>query len=157
MSELFEIVLENIPKLKVCSVYLNLLKEAGEIEELQCSERLCSASPKNISKRLVKSFLDLPCDATLTVKLNYLTMNEYDIPSVLLRLVKYGDKFDIDFNFDESAVNDFGVEVLMKKMHAKISKMAKQHNINNWFGGMEPACDTETRFFTKEKFKGFPK
>ena len=91
MADLLEVVLENIPRSKICQLLMLLLGQAGQIIEIQCSEAIKFSSETNLSEGEVESFLNLPDDASLMIKLSSLNIAGFIIPSVLLRLVKYGD------------------------------------------------------------------
>lgn len=78
-----------------------------------------------ISKSDIEFFMRFPGDATLMIEASDLTMPSSDIPSVLLRLLKYDDQFAIDFNFDESDVAGLSAVTLMKHLRAYTSKLGK--------------------------------
>lgn len=151
MTELLEVVLENILRPKVYHLLIVLLKNAGKIVDVQCSETL-KLSESGISEGDIDAFINIPNDACLLIKLSDLQIAGTIIPSVLLRLVKYGDQFDIDFNFDESDVKGIGTTALMKKFHAYITELGEGHEVAHWFGGLEPASDEDTRYFTDGVF-----
>lgn len=152
MSDLLEVVLENILRSKVCQLLAFLLGHAGQIIEIQCSEPIDISSETDISEDEIESFINLNDDASLIIKLNNLNVAGIIIPSVLLRLVKYDDQYDIDFNFDESDIAGVGTTGLMKKLHVYISDLGKNYQVADWFGGLEPASDEETRYFTNSEF-----
>jgi len=152
MAELLEVVLENIPRSKICQLLMLLLRQAGPITEIQCSAAIKLSSETNISEDEVKRFLDLPDDASITIKLSSLNIVGCIISSVLLRLVKYGDQYDIDFNFDESDVTCMDTTALMKQLHKYISELGKKYKVGDWFGGIEPASDEDTRYFSGNRF-----
>lgn len=148
MADLLEVVLENISRSKVCQLLMLLLGYAGRIVEVQCSEGIELSSENDISEDDVRSFISLSEDASLIVKLNNLNIAGNIIPSVLLRLIKYGDQFDIDFNFDEADIAGMGTTALMKQLHVCVSELGKEYQVSDWFGGLEPASDEDTRYFT---------
>lgn len=148
MADLLEIVLEDISRSKVCPLLLILLGHAEHITEIRCSEEIKLSSDTNISEEEIKYFLSLMGDASLIIKLSSLNMADCKIPSVLLRLLKYGDRYDIDFNFDESDVADIGATGVMKKLQEYFTKLGEAYKVGNWFGGIEPASDENTRYFT---------
>ena len=151
MAELLEVVLEDILRSKVCQLLMDLLEHAGQIIEIQCSEPIKLSSKTDISEDEIESFLSLSNDASLIIKLAHLNLAGSIIPSVLLRLVKYNDQFDIDFNFHESDIAE-GATALMKKLQLYISDLGKEYQVSGWFGGIEPASDEETRYFTGRIF-----
>jgi len=152
MSDLLEVVLENILRSKIYQLLAVLLEHAGQIIEIQCSEPIDILSETDISEDEIESFINLNDDASLIIKLNNLNVAGITIPSVLLRLVKYGDQYDIDFNFDESDITDMDTTGLMKKLHVYISDLGKNYQVADWFGGLEPASDEDTRYFTNSEF-----
>lgn len=152
MADLLEVVLENVLRSKVCQLLMLLLGQAGQITEIQCSEVIKFSSETNISEGEIESFLNLPDDASLIIKLSSLDIADCIIPSVLLRLVKYGDQYDVDFNFDESDVTSMDTMALMKQLHGYISELGERYEVGDWFGGIEPASDEDTRYFTGNEF-----
>lgn len=148
MSDLIEVVLENISRSKVYQLLMVFLGSAGKVLEVQCSESIQLSSRTDISEDEIESFINLSDDASLIVKLSNLNIVDTIIPSVLLRVVKYDDQFDIDFNFDESNIADTGTTALMNKLHEYVSELGNEHQVGNWFGGIEPASDEDTRYFT---------
>lgn len=152
MADLLEIVLENILRSKVCQLLMLLLGQAGQIVEIQCSEAIKISSESNISEDEIESFLNLMDDASLIIKLSSLNIAGCSIPSVLLRLVKYGDQYDIDFNFDESDITGMDTMALMKQLHGYVCELGKRYEVGDWFGGIEPASDEDTRYFTGNEF-----
>lgn len=96
----------------------------------------------------IRSFINLSDDASLIVKLSSLNITGYTIPQVLLRLLKYDGKYDIDFTFDESSLIGFNTKELMEDMYIHILGITKQYQISGFFGGIEPASDEDTRYFS---------
>ncbi|WP_194868956.1 hypothetical protein [Pseudoalteromonas sp. PPB1] len=149
MAELLEIVIENVMRSHVCQLLTSLLKQAGKVLEVRCSEAIQLSSATDISTDDIASFISLSEDATLYIKLESLCIDGTNIPSVLLRLVKYNSHFDIDFNFDEDDIVSEETTVLMKKLQVYASKLVAGHEVGNWFGGIEPASDENARYFTR--------
>lgn len=152
MSDLLEVVLEDVLHSDVCQLFMSFLEQADQITEIQCSEPFKFSSGNSLLYDQVRIFIDLPDDASLIVKFSSLNIASYMIPSVLLRLVKYGEKYDIDFSFDESDIADLGTIELMKSLYAHISNFSKQYQISDFFGGLEPASDEDTRYFSSNGF-----
>ena len=148
---MLEVVFEGILRSKVYMLLMKLLSNSGKIIEVHCSEKIKVFDNNSISEQKIGSFLNLPDSASLLIKLSYIEIDSIVISSVLLRLVKYGDQFDIDFNFDERDVRNMSTTVLMKKIHQYVVDLGKRHEVNHWFGGMEPASDEDTRYFTDNK------
>lgn len=151
MAELIEVVLEDVPKSKVYETIEHILGDAGEVMEVQCSEQIADCDQAELSEKGIKSFLELSEQASILVNVDGLKIGKVTIPSVLLRIVKYEDSVDIDFNFSESDLRDITTADLMSKIHAYVADLGKRYGISHWFGGMEPASDEDTRYFTGDE------
>lgn len=68
-----------------------------------------------------------------------------------LRLFFYDGKYDIDFNFDLLNQVASDQKILIEEVHSYTKKIANKFNITAYFGGLEPAIDKNTRYFTQEK------
>ena len=44
----------------------------------------------------------------------------------------------------------------MEKLHEHFSAIGKEYQVPNWFGGIEPASDEDTRYFTSDDFGYIP-
>lgn len=152
MAEILEVVLEGVLRSKVNQILMILLSNAGTIVDVQCSEDIQLSDEERISEQEIEAFLNLSDDACLSIKLSTLKIDGIAIPSVLLRLLKYNDQFDIDFNFNESDIENISTTALMTKLHSYTTKLGESYEVGHWFGGMEPASDEDTRYFTDNKF-----
>lgn len=148
MSELLEVVLEDILSSEVCKLFNSLMEKSGEIIKIQCSEPLNFSSNHSILEDEIRSFINLSDDASLIIRLSSLNIAGYTIPQVLLRLLKYDGKYDIDFTFDESDLIGLNTKELMGDMYTHILDITKKHQISDFFGGIEPASDKDTRYFS---------
>lgn len=148
MPELLEVVLEDVLSSEICNLFNSLMDEGGEITKIQCSEPLNFSSNHCILEDEIRSFINLSDDASLIVKLNSLNIAGYTIPQVLLRFLKYDGKYDIDFTFDEADLIGLNTKELMEGMYTHISDITKQYQISDFFGGIEPASDEDTRYFS---------
>lgn len=151
MADLLEVVLEGVARSKVYQVLIEVLSKAGRIMEVQCTEEIPLPNDGTISEEDVKIFLSLSDDASLMIKLDKIEVEGIVIPSVFLRVVKYSDKLDIDFNFNERDVVGAGTVKLMEKLHDTMTAISDSYNVDNWYGGIEPASDQDTRYFTRKE------
>ena len=149
MSELLEVLFENISISKVYSVLSSTISNAGEIINIHCTDVSFRFAQNNmISEADIDTFLKLSEGAVMQIKFDFLKIDDLIIPSVLLQLHKYEDKFDIDFNFDEQEMKGVNASAIMKKIHWFVSKIGELYGVELWYGGMEPASDEATRYFT---------
>lgn len=150
MAELSEVAFENILRSKMYKVLLALLNNAGHIIEIRCSENIQFSGGGELTEQEIESFLDLSDDASIIIKLSDLQIGDNLVPAVLLRVMKYGNQFDIDFNFSEQDIKSMIISVIIKKIYEFASGIGKSYEIEQWFGGMEPASDEDTRYFTDD-------
>ncbi|QPB85673.1 hypothetical protein CWC22_021940 [Pseudoalteromonas rubra] len=151
MSDLIEIVIEDIKRSQVLDVLTKLTEGAGGAQKIWSSdEDFALDSSIGASIQDLSNFIDQADDAVLYFSFESLTLGEVRLQQVLLRLVKYSEKFDIDFSFDEASVSDWQMSMLMVKVQKFIAMLVSGANVGDWFGGIEPASDEDTRYFTQD-------
>lgn len=152
MSSFFEVVFENVFKRNVGRLLLLLIAGAGRIVNVQCSEDIRLIDSGELDASALNSLLNFQGDVTLSINLSDLKFGGVIIPNALLRLVKYGELYDIDFNFDPDEFKDVARMSLVKQLHDHAKEVAIDSEIDTFFGGMEPASDKDTRYFTNDDF-----
>lgn len=149
MSSLLEVVFENVLKTKVTQL-LMLLVATSRIVNVQCTEDIELMNEGKLDVNSLSSLLSFDGDVSALVSLNDMNIGSITLPSVLLRLVKYGDHYDIDFNFDSEEVEKIDMTALVEELHHHAKRIAGDHSMPEFFCGMEPASDEDTRYFTNE-------
>ena len=144
MSSLIEVVFESIPKKNAAKALIMLINDSRKIISTQCSETIELANNEFYLSK-INSILDFKSDLSISINLSEISIGDIIIPNVLLRLVKYNDQYDIDFNFDIKEVDN---KNFIEKLHHHIIEIAKNYNIAIFFCGLEPASDAGTRYFT---------
>jgi hypothetical protein len=152
MSNLLEVVFENVSKVNVSQLLLYLVYSAKRIVSADTSEDIELLEDKGkLNKQAVESLISFSGDVTALIKLEEMKVDGIVLPLVLLRLVKYNDLYDIDFNFDRAELKHTDMPKLIKALHMSTSSLAKEYEVKNWFAGMEPASDENTRYFTNNE------
>jgi hypothetical protein len=151
MSNLIEVVFENVSKVNVSQLLLCLVYSAKCIISADISEDIELLNEGKLKKQAVESLISFSGDITALIKLEEMKINGIVLPLVLLRLVKYNDLYDIDFNFDRAELKHIDMSKLIKALHISTSSLAKENDVKNWFAGMEPASDENTRYFTNNE------
>ena len=100
------------------------------------------------SQSELQTFINLEVEAMLTVKFSSFDILGCTIPSPLLRLVKYEEKFDIDFTFDEDDLGIVNLKEFLQILHERVSHLGARYQVKDWFCGIEPASDLHTRLFS---------
>ncbi len=148
MEELIEVVLEDVPYGDLSSVVMYLVKDYKNVVDVQCSEHLSTPLNCQNIEGVVVDFTKIEEGAALILRLNSLDVAGEMVPSVLLRVVKYEEKYDVDFNFRESDLKQIEKFCFIEKLKIFISEVAKKYKIPSFFCGVEPASDEDTRYFT---------
>ncbi|SFU17354.1 hypothetical protein SAMN05444141_1173 [Pseudovibrio denitrificans] len=147
MSDLIEVVLENLTESNISKLLFTLVGKFKNIENIECSEEIYLLGNK-ISDVDIENFKKLQTDATIILKLHHLKVNDVILNHVLLRLVKYDNKYDIDFTFDDKDISSKLDTSILLHLHDYISELGNHFGATQWFAGVEPAIDQKTRFFT---------
>nr|WP_321442958.1 hypothetical protein [uncultured Cohaesibacter sp.] len=150
MSVLLEVVFENIQKTKVVQLFMLLVMASIRVVNVQCSEDADLMKEDELDVDSLSSLLNFDGDVSVLVGLNDMNIGDVTLPNVLLRLVKYGDCYDIDFNFDTEEVENTDMAELVAELHHHAQQIAAEHCMAEFFCGMEPASDEYTRYFTNE-------
>jgi hypothetical protein len=151
MSSLFEVVFENIVKNRVIRLFMFLIAESDRIICAQCSEDVRLIVAGEIDTKALDSILNYNGDVTVLVNLDDMKVGNLILSKVLLRLVKYGERYDIDFNFDSNELENEGMMRLIKELHDYAKNVARDNEVSVFFGGIEPASDEDSRYFTNDE------
>lgn len=147
---MLEVVFENVLKTKVIQLFVLLVMASRRVVNVQCREDIELMNEGELDVDSLSSLLNFDGDVSVLVSLNDMNIGGVTLPNVLLRLVKYGDCYDIDFNFDTEEVENTDMTALVAELHHHAQQIAGEHRMAEFFCGMEPASDEDTRYFTNE-------
>lgn len=150
MNNLFEVVFEGIDRNCVVRFLLHFISSSKQIISITCSENVVFMEGGVLNAEGLESVININEDMCVLIKLQDMKASSVLVPDVLLRLVKYGEEFDVDFSFDASKLKNIDEPLITKHLHAFAEEMAKDVKLKNFFGGMEPASDESTRYFTNK-------
>ncbi len=145
---LIEVVFENVAENHVTKLLSLLVLSSEKVSEVECSEDIIVLEGNEILDKGVEDFLNFDGDVTVLIIIENLTLGSLTLPKVQLRLLKYDNYYDIDFNFDSNRTKDISKATLIKQLHTQVKKLALSCNVTSFFGGVEPASDEDTRYFT---------
>lgn len=151
VTNLIEVVFENVIRSYIMKLLNMLILSTQKINDIQCSENINLFTDGQLSKKQLDRFLDFGGDATVLINMQAMNVGDIVLPTVQLRLVKYGNQYDIDFNFDSNELVNIDTMLLIKEVHSFSKNLAYKHSITSFFCGMEPASDEDTRYFTNEE------
>jgi len=151
MSGLLEVVFEGVNKTTVYDLAKALLNNARRIDVEYSKSIKLTTTNRELDHQYIDSFINQKNDDCIIVKLQEFRVKRIVIPFVLLRILKYGTKYDIDYNFDDM-LEDKDKLLLLDDIYEHTVSLGEQYKVDSWFFGLEPASDEETRFFTKLEF-----
>lgn len=149
MKNLLEVVFESIDKSSVIPVLNKLCFDTKQIISAECNENFELMKDGHLNLNVLETVLNFNENITVFLKIKSMIIEDVPLSSVLLRIVKYDDQFDIDFSFDANEIQSIDIVSLMKRIHSFSKNISEEFRIANFFGGVEPASDETTRYFTR--------
>ncbi|WP_337057459.1 hypothetical protein [Pseudomonas sp. USHLN015] len=147
MSESYEVVLQQIAAGDLFMLLKLIEAESQELSNLAASEDFGKIDIAGINKALIDAFFAYEGDVCLTGKLRGFKISEaVCLPLVLLRVIKYKGEVDVELSFNEIPSLDIGRIMLAMQVYA--DGLSKRFDIKEFYGGLEPAADIDTRYFT---------
>lgn len=145
MNEALEIVLEDLQKDDAVDLILHFLSRSEVILEINSTNEISVEKRSAISKEEINAFISNEGDVAFLFRVKGLSFECKKISSSLIRLVKYCDKYDVDFSFYlEKGDEAF---VLMSDLCIEVKQLARKYNPKSILGGLEPAGDIATQHF----------
>ncbi|WP_409523500.1 hypothetical protein [Nitrincola sp. MINF-07-Sa-05] len=151
MTNLVEVVFESVDEGCIIQFFLMLIQGSKKISGYQCSENIPMFTEGELSEEELSRFLDFNGDASILINADDVKLGDVFLPNIQLRLVKYGCEYDVDFNFNCDEIENVSMGALINGIHSYAKSLALEFGISSYYGGMEPASDEETRYFTNEE------
>jgi hypothetical protein len=149
MKELYEVVLNGVAKEDLLAL-LNILKSHSErVVDVTASQKLDIENRLCLDQELVVELCGFDGDVCVTAKLY-----GFDIISTrsdffaLLRIIKYGEDVDVELCFDDACL--INLDRVMLALQKYLQGISDKIRMAEFYGGMEPARDLETRYFTND-------
>lgn len=139
MPNLVDATFENIAEEYVVPLVIRLMHSESNILNIVSPEGKPFISALNFTINNKNDGVFIMNLKTLKIKTNVLF-------EINLRVLKYSDKYDLDFNFRESNIIIFSN--FLKEFHIYMTQLAMEFNVSIYYAGMEPASDEHTRYFT---------
>ncbi len=140
----FEIVMEAIPWDRMST----MLESIGCMAE-SVSRTEVHGDPVAIGDWLAGNFDEVPCSSCLVQEINGFRLGSaVHIPTLLIRVFRFDGLASIDLSFDMDWSN---AGVAMPMLHRHFLTLKLLTGARAVYGGMEPAQDLDTRFFTDDE------
>lgn len=147
MSESYEIVLQQVAKGELYLLLKFIEMGSQALSGLSVSEDFGGSSPVEINQSLIDAVVAHDGDVCLSEQLHEFKVSQaISLPLVLLRVIKYEDKVDVELSFNDAA--PFDIDRIMLTMQGYSHAISNKFHIKEFYGGLEPASDIDTRYFT---------
>lgn len=147
MPESYEVVLQQVAKgdLHVLLKYIEMRSQTHS--GLAVSEEFRGVGSARVNKDLIDAIVAHEGDVCLTEHLHEFNVSgTIRLPLVFLRVIKYKGEVDVELSFNDAP--SFDIDRVMFAMQRYADELSKKFHINEFYGGLEPAADTDTRYFT---------
>lgn len=148
MTELFEVVIDDIPRAVVFPVLGFLISQPAQIKEEHSSENWTFFASGTLSPIAAQTFLDSRDNVISTFFLEAIQIGEYTLSDTLLRLINCNQKYHMDFNFELAQRNALPMETLAAILQPFFHHLATEFGCTTLYAGWEPAVDLDMRMFT---------
>lgn len=143
MAQLLELVFESATKARAAELMQDLATVSGSEYAVICDGK--TILPETSLNKLLS---DTHSCAAMRF-LDFAMPGIGVVPGVVVRVLKTAeDLFDIEVSLDLDDVEH--LENFAPALCRFASGLAQRHRIRNFFAGLEPACDHDTRIFTQE-------
>jgi len=154
MNNSFEVVFEKVPPQKIGELVSELLSHAGETECIEFSEENAGGDSRAFTPDELADKLSTGPDLTAMIRVRRFNTSAAIIDLVLMRAIKYDNIIDLEISFD---IDDGGKSTeIMQALHQYALGIASSFSTGDVYGGMEPARDCATRYFTNSKSGPLP-
>jgi len=143
MADYYEIIFEEVSNGVIDEFVGFLLGCAASVY------RVGDVGGKNIKDEMIPYSFQEKSDEFL-VLCKFVVDASTSIPSAFLRAFRYEGKIDVEISFDGSDIR--WVKQVMRSAKEFSKELSRKFGIKNIYGGMEPASDEETRYFTNDVF-----
>ncbi len=146
---LVEIIFKNVSLEKIGLLLQDLSSRGDDVIDynLTCDSR-------EIDWKLENSLTDVFAKQAffgLFVNLKSLKRDGIRLPNCGLAVYKYATEINLEINFQLSDLKNFPAKDLTPALMKLAKSIAVDYGIDEYFGGLEPANDVETRLFTNDQ------
>ena len=149
MSELIEIVFEEVNESDFFSIFFEISGQYSNDVFLNNKDQAINV--RSVSPQLFRDIFSLEKNHVCTLELEKYVIGRVCLQGVLIRFLKYdGNKYDIDFNFAMNKLSKIDLINLVDDLLIFCLSLSRKHKIKDFYCGLEPAKDENTRLFTGE-------
>lgn len=145
MSEVIEFVFEDVQLSRLSSLVSSITNYAQQVLSVECPEREQIALSSAEGLELLIGSAD---ELSVFYKLANVSIGGVRAAFMLAEVVKYRGQCDVELSVWENDLRDSSVKALITTMARKMNELAAENGVHQWYSGLEPARDLETRYFT---------
>ncbi|MWK59164.1 hypothetical protein GO594_24520 [Pseudomonas otitidis] len=147
MSDSYEIVFQQVAAGDLYELLESIGVDSQIFSELAVSEEVAGGRLAGEARNLIDEIIAYGGDICLTAQLHgFRISEEICLPLVLLRVIKYRGWVDVELSFNDPLSFDIGNIMLAAQRYADF--LSNRYHVEEFYGGLEPAADTNTRYFT---------
>jgi|GEM_PF-1512991 len=148
IDHLIEIIFRNIPANKIGSLLKDLSCNGQKIinQNFTCD---CPEMDWSTETSIERIFLE-NSNFGVFINLKDLTRRNVYLPNCGIAIYKNENTINLEINFQLLDLKDVPIKDLTKNLMELAKSIAVQYQIDDYFGGLEPAQDIETRLFTND-------
>lgn len=150
MAELIEIVFEKVSSEALADILIEITEQGNLVENCVVNGENCRPDWKN-ANQILNLLKDNNGEFSLICLTRFLSIYNHKVSGCQIRVTRGHNFSDLEINFESDAfVSKDKVKLITDFMNFSF-EFANKYQIENYYCGLEPAVDEETRFFTKEK------
>ncbi|PAU61157.1 hypothetical protein [Pseudomonas indica] len=147
MANSYEVILQQVAETDLLALLKVLERNSQAFAGLTISEDFGGEGLVAINEGLIDAVIAYEGEVCLMERLyGFKVSEEISLPLVLLRVVKYKGGVDVELSFND--VSCFDINCVMLAMRIYSVFLSGRFHIKEFYGGLEPAMDVDTRYFT---------
>lgn len=150
---LIEIVFKNVDFEEIGSLLMDLIYDNQNILRYNFTCNCCDVNWNNGD--FIKEVFIKNDNFGLFINIKKLNRSEMDLQNCGIVVYKQANKIDLEINFQLSDLKNSNNKNLIKNLMQLAKSIAVQYQIADYFCGLEPAQEADTRLFTNEQLGPF--
>lgn len=147
MKESYEVIMSCVAEEDLFALLKDLESHSLRVIEVVSSEAIGGKGGLGFNERLIDEFRGFSGDLCIAARLyGFDLISVEDEFFLLVRVVNYNGNVDVELFFDDVCISN--IDEVMFLLQRYIQKVCGDVRMAEFYGGIEPAHDLSTRFFT---------
>lgn len=148
IDHLIEIVFEDVSKDRIGELLRDLTSKGEEVQNYSFTHSISEVNWG--SKQSIEDVFSQPKNFGAFINLKKLERTDFCIMKCGIAIYKYEDKINLEINFQLTDLDCSDFKKLTKELMNLAHSIAVQCDVEEYYCGLEPAEEKETRLFTKQ-------